>query len=76
MIERFPDANTPEVSQGVDEALLAMSPGLPGLEIDTSIYRPAAYVESSVSNLGWAVLIGGVLLILILGASSSTGAPP
>ena len=68
VIERFPDANTPEVSQGVDEALLAMSPGLPGLEIDTSIYRPAAYVESSVSNLGWAVLIGGVLLILILGA--------
>ncbi len=68
VIEKFPGANTVEVTHGVDEALAAMRPGLPGMEIDTSIYRPASYIESSFENLGVAVLIGGILLLLVLGA--------
>ncbi len=41
VVEKFPGANTLEVTRGVEEALAAMRPGLPGIEIDTTIYRPA-----------------------------------
>jgi CzcA family heavy metal efflux pump len=66
VIEKFPEANTPQVTEGVDDALDAMSPGLPGVEIDTSIYRPAKFLEASFANLGQALLIGGMLLIGVL----------
>ena len=68
VIEKFPDANTPRVAEGVDAALDALAPGLPGLQVDTSIYRPAEFIDTSFDNLGRAALIGAVLLILVLGA--------
>jgi Cu/Ag efflux pump CusA len=68
VVEKFPDANTPEVAGGVDGALAELAPGLPGLEMDTSIYRPAEFIDSSFDDLGRAALIGAILLILMLGA--------
>jgi Cu/Ag efflux pump CusA len=70
VIEKFPDANTPEVADGIDEALEALAPGLPGLQMDTSIYRPAEFIDTSFDNLGRAALIGAILLLLVLGAFS------
>ena len=67
VIEQFPDANTPEVTRGVDAALAAMRPGLGGMEIDSSFYRPADYIADSLSNLSRALIIGFALLILVLG---------
>ena len=68
VVEKFPGANTPKVIRGLDAALGAMGPGLPGMRIDTSIYRPAAFIQESFDNLGRALLIGGILLVLLLGA--------
>lgn len=68
VIEKFPDANTPVVADGVDGALDELAPGLPGLQMDTSIYRPAEFIDTSFDNLGRAALIGAILLILVLGA--------
>jgi Cu/Ag efflux pump CusA len=68
VIEKFPDANTPEVAEGVDGALEGLAPGLPGLQMDTSIYRPAAFIDESFDNLGRAAVIGAILLLLLLGA--------
>jgi len=68
VIEKFPDANTPKVAEGVDGALHELSPGLPGLQMDTSIYRPAEFISTSFDNLGRAALIGAILLLLVLGA--------
>jgi Cu/Ag efflux pump CusA len=68
VIEKFPDANTPQVADGIDGALEALAPGLPGLQMDTSIYRPAEFIDTSFDNLGRAALIGAILLILVLGA--------
>jgi Cu/Ag efflux pump CusA len=67
VIEKFPDANTPEVAEGIDAALVGLGPGLPGLRMDTAIYRPAEYISTSFDNLGRAALIGAILLILVLG---------
>ncbi|HEX7246853.1 MAG TPA: efflux RND transporter permease subunit, partial [Actinomycetota bacterium] len=70
VIEKFPDANTPQVADGIDESLEELAPGLPGLQMDTSIYRPAQFIDSSFDNLGRAAVIGAVLLLLVLGAFS------
>ncbi len=66
VIEKFPDANTPAVAEGVDEALAALSLGLPGIEIDSSIYQPAEYIAAATSNLNRALLIGGILALVAL----------
>ncbi|MGH3366159.1 MAG: efflux RND transporter permease subunit, partial [Nocardioidaceae bacterium] len=68
VVEKFPGANVLEVEQGIQEALDALRPGLADMQMDTSIYNPATYVESSFSTLGWGLLIGGLLLLLVLGA--------
>ena len=67
VVEKFPGANTLEVTRGVEDALTALKPGLAGLEMDSSILRPAEFIERSVGNLGLALLFGFVLLTLVLG---------
>jgi CzcA family heavy metal efflux pump len=68
VVEKFPGANTLEVTQGVEEALAAMQPGLTGITIDSSIYGPASFIEMALGNLSLALIIGCVLLVLALGA--------
>jgi CzcA family heavy metal efflux pump len=66
IVEKFPWANTVEVTHGVEDAMAEMSPGLPGVEYDTTIFRPATFVELSIENLTKAILIGAALVVLIL----------
>jgi Cu/Ag efflux pump CusA len=68
VIEKFPEANTLEVTRGIDEALAALAPGLSGIEIDSSIYRPASYIEAASGNLSLGLLIGLVLAAIGLAA--------
>jgi CzcA family heavy metal efflux pump len=68
IVEKFPWANTLDVTHGVEEALDALRPALPGIEIDAEIFRPATFIEASIDNLTNALLIGCLLLILVLGA--------
>ncbi|HEX6257561.1 MAG TPA: efflux RND transporter permease subunit [Euzebyales bacterium] len=66
VVEKFPAANTPEVARGVDEALEVMQPGLGGITVDTSTYRPAEYISSAFAGLGRAAVIGAVLFLAVL----------
>jgi CzcA family heavy metal efflux pump len=66
IVEKFPWANTLRVTHGVEEALDALRPGLPDVKIDHEIFRPATYIEMSMENLGNALAIASVLVILIL----------
>src|SRR5919112_5843810 len=68
IVQKFPNANTLEVTQGVEEAIDDMRPGLPGMEVDTTIFRPATFIEMALGNLTKALLLGIVLVILILAA--------
>jgi Cu/Ag efflux pump CusA len=40
VVEKFPWANTLQLSHGVEEALDQLRPGLPGLRMDPTIFRP------------------------------------
>jgi CzcA family heavy metal efflux pump len=66
IVEKFPWGNTLAVTRGVEQALEAMKPGLPGVEIDTAIFRPATFVEDSIDNLSRALLLGCVLVVGII----------
>jgi CzcA family heavy metal efflux pump len=68
VIEKFPGANTLDVTREVEEALETMRPGLAGIEIDTTIFRPASYIELATGNLATVLLIAAVLVVLVLGA--------
>jgi CzcA family heavy metal efflux pump len=67
IVEKLPWANTLEVTREVEEAMKGMEPGLPGMEIDTAIFRPATFIEHSIDNLTKALLIGALLVVVILG---------
>jgi CzcA family heavy metal efflux pump len=67
VVEKFPDATTRQVTHGVDEALEALAPGLTGVEVDASLFRPASFIDTAVGNLTTALLLGGLLLLLVLG---------
>ena len=66
-IEKFPGFNTLDVTRGVERALEELKPGLPGIEIDTTIYHPASFIERATGNLGRAVIISIVLAAVVLG---------
>jgi CzcA family heavy metal efflux pump len=66
VIEKFPGTNTLEVTGDVEEALNELLPGLPGMEIDTKVYRPADFIEMAMRNLGKTVAIGLALLLVLL----------
>jgi Cu/Ag efflux pump CusA len=66
-IEKFPGFNTSDVTRGVERALDELKPGLPGVEINTTIYRPASFIERATGNLGRAVIISVILVAVVLG---------
>ena len=66
VVQKFPGANTLQVTRGVEEAIDELRPGLPGMDIDTTIFRPATFIEAAIDNLTTALLLGVLLVILIL----------
>jgi CzcA family heavy metal efflux pump len=66
VIEKFPGANALDVSRGVEAKLDELRPGLSGIQIDTTIFRPASFIEMAINNLSRALLIGLLLLVLVL----------
>jgi len=66
VVEKLPGANTVAVTKGVEEALNILAPGLKGLDIDTTLFRPADYVKDAKSNIGLAMAIALALLIALL----------
>jgi CzcA family heavy metal efflux pump len=66
VIEKFPWGNTLELTRGVEAALAELQPGLPGVEFDTTIFRPATFIELAIGNLSWALLLGSLLVVVVL----------
>ena len=66
VVEKFPNASPEDVARGVDSALAELRQGLPGIELDASIFRSTSYIETAIENLGLALLIGGALLLLVV----------
>lgn len=66
IVEKHPNANTLAVTQKIEAALNQIKPGLGDIEIDSTIFRPATFVERAISNLKHAFLAGVLLISLII----------
>jgi len=66
IVEKYPWGNTLEVTRGVEKALEELRPGLPGMEIDTTIFRPATFIETALKNLSFALWVGCGLVVVVL----------
>ncbi|TAH48449.1 MAG: efflux RND transporter permease subunit [Chloroflexota bacterium] len=66
IVEKLPWGNTLEVTRGVEEAIDEMRPGLPGVDIDTTIFRPATFIEVAINNLTESLLFGSILVVVVL----------
>src|SRR6185295_8010236 len=55
-----------DVTRRVEAALDEMRPGLPGYQIDTTIFRPATFIEMSIDNLSESLFVGALLVIVVL----------
>lgn len=66
IVEKQLGANTLSVTRAVESAIDLLRPGLRDVEIDTTIFRPATFIEMSLSNLNRALLVGCLLVIVVL----------
>ena len=66
IVEKHPDGNTLQVTRDIEAALEALKPGLPDVEVDSTIFRPATFIEMSLDNLNRALLIGCLLVLVVL----------
>jgi CzcA family heavy metal efflux pump len=66
IVEKFPWGNTLDVTRGVEAALTELQPGLPGVDVDTTIFRPATFIDLAIHNLTNALLVGSILVAIVL----------
>ncbi len=66
VVFKYPWANTLQATRDVEAAMEALRPGLPGVDIDTTIFRPATFIHLAFENLTRALFIGCILVMLVL----------
>ena len=66
IVEKQPGASTLEVTDAIDRTLKRLRPALAGVEMDSTIFRPASFIERALSNLGQAMSVGCGLVIVVL----------
>jgi len=66
VIEKFPDANTIDVTNGITQAFGQLQPGLKGISVDQDIFRQASFIETAIHNLTLAVILGCILVVFVL----------
>lgn len=66
IVEKQPTGNTLELTRSVEAALEELKPGLQDVKVDSSIFRPATFIERSIDNLTRALAIGCFLVAVVL----------
>lgn len=66
IVEKQLGANTLEVTRKVEEAIEQLRPGMKDIQLDSTIFRPATFIEMSLGNLRAALIWGCVLVAIIL----------
>ncbi|MCU1354444.1 MAG: acriflavin resistance protein [Acidimicrobiales bacterium] len=67
VVEKLPGANTLEVTKAVNDALDGLAPGLAGIDVDRSVFQPAAYVRHASHNVRVLAIAGALLALAALG---------
>jgi len=66
-VQKQPSANTVRLSREIDAALAELEPGRPaGLSQPTVLFRQAAFIEGSVTNVSHALRDGALMVAIVL----------
>ena len=66
-VSKQPNTNTVELSSRIDEAIAELSENLPSdVQISTDIYRQERFIQSSINNVGKALLEGAIFVVIVL----------
>jgi Cu/Ag efflux pump CusA len=68
VIEKAPGASTLEVTRKTEAAIREMQPGLAGVKFNTTVFRPATYIEKGIDNLEKTLIVSAILALLALAA--------
>jgi Cu/Ag efflux pump CusA len=68
VVEKFPGTSTLEVTSDVEAALDSLRPGLVGMQVDSTVYRPATSIDNAIDDLTVASVVGLVLIAIVLAA--------
>jgi CzcA family heavy metal efflux pump len=66
VVEKFPGSTTLDVTHRIETTLQTLSPALDGMEFDTTVFRPASYIEDARSNVTTTLLIAAALFVFAL----------
>lgn len=66
IVEKQPWGNTFEVTRNIEKTLDSLRPGMKDIVVDSTIFRPATFIEMSLHNLNQALLIGCLLVAIVL----------
>ncbi len=66
IVEKQPTGNTLQLTRDVEKAIAELRPGARDVKIDTTIFRPATFIEKSIDNLTRALMIGCLLVAIVL----------
>ena len=66
IVEKQPWANTLDVTRNVERAMEELKPAMGEVEYDTTVFRPATFIERAINNLGKSMLLGCVLVVIVL----------
>ena len=68
MISAQYGANTLDVTAGLDRAIQQLRPVLASqhIQIDSSFFRPARFIDTALRNLRSSLIIGGILVVVVL----------
>ncbi|WP_211881031.1 efflux RND transporter permease subunit [Pseudarthrobacter albicanus] len=56
VVEKFPGTSALQVTKDIEAALKDLEPGLTGIQMDTSVFRPASFLQNAVDGLGLGLL--------------------
>ena len=66
VVEKLPWANTLQMTQGVENVIKSLQPGMSGVHFDTHIFRQADFIQMAVHNLTQSLTLGFLLVMAIL----------
>lgn len=67
VIEKFPDTSVEEVTEDIEDALDDLKPGLTGITVNSTVFRPASFLAGAVDDLGLALLVSLLAVTLAIG---------
>ena len=66
VVQKLPWGNTLNITRDVEARLAEMQQGTPDVHFDSTIFRPATFVDDAISNLSQALLLGFVFVVIVI----------